>query len=85
MRGRDLGTDRRSDIQMYHDGRGTTFRCVRMLWETGEAYGVLGKSVLKNTYNPLNDIIPSSRTLKYKNLLGGILCPEKVELMRQKR
>ena len=29
-----------------------------------------------------NDMIPSSRTQKYKNLLGGILCPEKVKLMQ---
>lgn len=28
------------------------------------------------------DMIPSSRTQKYKNLLGGILCPEKVKLMQ---
>lgn len=31
---------------------------------------------------PLSDMIPSSRTQKYKNLLGGILCPEKVKLMQ---
>ena len=30
----------------------------------------------------LGDMIPSSRTQKYKNLLGGILCPEKVKLMQ---
>ena len=30
----------------------------------------------------LCDMIPSSRTQKYKNLLGGILCPEKVKLMQ---
>lgn len=30
----------------------------------------------------LFDMIPSSRTQKYKNLLGGILCPEKVKLMQ---
>lgn len=29
-----------------------------------------------------SDMIPSSRTQKYKNLLGGILCPEKVKLMQ---
>ena len=28
------------------------------------------------------DMKPSSRTQKYKNLLGGILCPEKVKLMQ---
>lgn len=28
-------------------------------------------------------MIPSSRTLKYKNLLGGILCPEKVKIVEQ--
>ena len=28
------------------------------------------------------DMIPSSRTQKYKNLLGGILCPEKIKLMQ---
>lgn len=28
------------------------------------------------------DMIPSSRTQKYKNLLGGILCLEKVKLMQ---
>lgn len=35
----------------------------------------------KKTYKA-NDMIPSSRTQKYKNLLGGILCPEKVKLMQ---
>ena len=29
-----------------------------------------------------SDMIPSSRTLKYKNLPGGVLCPEKVKLMQ---
>ena len=29
-----------------------------------------------------SDMIPSSRTQKYKNLLGGILCLEKVKLMQ---
>ena len=32
--------------------------------------------------HPQDDMIPSSRTQKYKNLLGGILCPEKVKLMQ---
>ena len=32
--------------------------------------------------HPNIDMIPSSRTQKYKNLLGGILCPEKVKLMQ---
>ena len=32
--------------------------------------------------HPKIDMIPSSRTQKYKNLLGGILCPEKVKLMQ---
>ena len=36
----------------------------------------------KITAHPQNDMIPSSRTQKYKNLLGGILCPEKVKLMQ---
>lgn len=31
------------------------------------------------------DMIPSSRTLKYKNLLGGILCPEKAKSKQQKK
>lgn len=34
------------------------------------------------TKSALPDMIPSSRTQKYKNLLGGILCPEKVKLMQ---
>ena len=36
----------------------------------------------KSFYRLKNDMIPSSRTQKYKNLLGGILCPEKVKLMQ---
>ncbi len=39
------------------------------------------KSVIKNR-TTVFDMIPSSRTQKYKNLLGGILCPEKVKLMQ---
>ena len=35
-----------------------------------------------NYDHPIYDMIPSSRTQKYKNLLGGILCPEKVKLMQ---
>lgn len=38
--------------------------------------------ISKSKYNPRYDMIPSSRTQKYKNLLGGILCPEKVKLMQ---
>lgn len=34
--------------------------------------------------NNKGDMIPSSRTQKYKNPLGGILCPEKVKWMQQK-
>lgn len=41
------------------------------------------RGVKKRTINhPILDMIPSSRTQKYKNLLGGILCPEKVKLMQ---
>ena len=36
----------------------------------------------KTKNRPGADMIPSSRTQKYKNLLGGILCPEKVKLMQ---
>ena len=37
----------------------------------------------KNIYDTgRSDMIPSSRTQKYKNLLGGILCLEKVKLMQ---
>ena len=36
----------------------------------------------KEKQPPELDMIPSSRTQKYKNLLGGILCPEKVKLMQ---
>lgn len=36
----------------------------------------------KNDVTASFDMIPSSRTQKYKNLLGGILCPEKVKLMQ---
>lgn len=36
----------------------------------------------KELNRQLHDMIPSSRTQKYKNLLGGILCPEKVKLMQ---
>ena len=41
-------------------------------------YGVLVPAIAR----PDPDMIPSSRTQKYKNLLGGILCPEKVKLMQ---
>lgn len=37
---------------------------------------------VKKIYTTRFDMIPSSRTQKYKNLLGGILCPEKVKLMQ---
>ena len=41
------------------------------------------KNIDENNYSiQENDMIPSSRTQKYKNLLGGILCPEKVKLMQ---
>ena len=44
----------------------------------------IGIDVAKNKHDCFitNDMIPSSRTQKYKNLLGGILCPEKVKLMQ---
>ena len=38
--------------------------------------------IMKRLNHLKNDMIPSSRTQKYKNLLGGILCPEKVKLMQ---
>ena len=43
--------------------------------------GVIKYAVFKE-FNKIIDMIPSSRTQKYKNLLGGILCPEKVKLMQ---
>ena len=33
---------------MYSRGTGTDFRCVCMLWKTGEAHGILGVKRTKN-------------------------------------
>ena len=43
----------------------------------------VGAKLFIRDSRPLSDMIPSSRTQKYKNLTwGGILCPEKVKLMQ---
>ena len=51
--------------------------------ERNVAVGIITRIIKQNNHDhPSNDMIPSSRTQKYKNLLGGILCPEKVKLMQ---
>lgn len=47
-----------------------------------ELYTVGHDKIFHEMIHPSYDMIPSSRTQKYKNLLGGILCPEKVKLMQ---
>ena len=43
------------------------------------------EKVLTEKLSHGSDMLPPSRTLKYKTYLGVFLCPEKVRLTRQKK
>ena len=79
----------RTTIQVYEETSG--LRPGEIVEASGAPVSVtLAPGILDNIFDgierPLeriaDDMIPSSRTQKYKNLLGGILCLEKVKLMQ---